>query len=79
MTMKWVIVPRWFVLLNIQEINNEKEQKWFYIDRSNWCNNCNQCKKEGKIDVEEINRDPYLASKIKVLIDKGILNIKKLD
>ena len=35
--------------------------------------------KEGKIDVEEINRDPYLASKIKVLIDKGILNIKKLD
>ena len=35
--------------------------------------------KEGKIDVDELNRDPYVASKIKVLIDKKILNIQKMD
>ena len=35
--------------------------------------------KEGKIDVEEINRDPYIASRIKVLIDKKILNMQKMD
>ncbi len=34
---------------------------------------------EGKIDIEEIQRDSYVASKFKVLIDKGILNIKKMD
>ena len=34
---------------------------------------------EGKIDVEEINRDPYIAEKIKFLIDKKILNLQKLE
>ncbi len=34
---------------------------------------------EGKIDIQEIQSDPYIASKFKVLIDKGILNIKKMD
>ena len=35
--------------------------------------------KEGKIDMNEIMRDPYVASKFKVLIDKKILNIQKMD
>ena len=35
--------------------------------------------KEGKIDMNEIMRDPYVSSKFKVLIDKKILNIQKMD
>ena len=35
--------------------------------------------KEGKIDMNEIMRDPYIASKFKILIDKKILNIQKMD
>jgi len=35
--------------------------------------------KEGKIDMNEIMRDPYVASKFKILIDKKILNIQKMD
>ena len=35
--------------------------------------------KEGKIDMNEIQRDPYIASRFKVLIDKKILNIQKMD
>jgi hypothetical protein len=34
---------------------------------------------EGKIDVDEINRDSYVAEKIKFLIDKKILNLQKLE
>jgi len=35
--------------------------------------------KEGKIDMNEIMRDPYVSTKFKVLIDKKILNIQKMD
>ena len=35
--------------------------------------------KEGKIDMNEIMRDPYVAAKFKILIDKKILNIQKID
>ena len=35
--------------------------------------------KEGKIDMNEIMRDPYVAAKFKILIDKKILNIQKMD
>ena len=35
--------------------------------------------KEGKIDMNEIMRDPYVATKFKILIDKKILNIQKMD
>ena len=35
--------------------------------------------KEGKIDMNEIMRDPYISAKFKVLIDKKILNIQKMD
>ena len=35
--------------------------------------------KEGKIDMNEIMRDPYVSAKFKVLIDKKILNIQKMD
>ena len=35
--------------------------------------------KEGKIDMNEIMRDPYVSAKFKVLIDKKILNIQKVD
>ena len=35
--------------------------------------------KEGKLDINEIQRDPYIASRFKVLIDKKILNIQKMD
>ena len=35
--------------------------------------------KEGRIDMNEIQRDPYVASRFKVLIDKKILNIQKMD
>ena len=35
--------------------------------------------KEGRIDMNEIQRDPYIASRFKVLIDKKILNIQKMD
>jgi len=31
--------------------------------------------KEGRLDINEIQRDPYIASRFKVLIDKKILNI----
>ena len=34
--------------------------------------------KEGRIDMNEIQRDPYIASRFKVLIDKKILNIQKM-
>ena len=33
--------------------------------------------KEGRIDMNEIQRDPYIASRFRVLIDKKILNIQK--
>ena len=56
-------------LPEVQEIMNEPKVAAFLM----------KLQKEGKIDVEEINRDPYLASKIKVLIDKKILNIQKMD
>ena len=46
-------------LPEVQEIMNEPKVAAFLM----------KLQKEGKIDVEEINRDPYLASKIKVLID----------
>ena len=35
--------------------------------------------KEGRLDMNEIQRDPYVASRFKVLIDKKILNIQKMD
>ena len=35
--------------------------------------------KEGRIDMNEIQRDPYIASRFRVLIDKKILNIQKMD
>ena len=35
--------------------------------------------KEGRLDMNEIQRDPYIASRFKVLIDKKILNIQKMD
>ena len=35
--------------------------------------------KEGRLDMNEIQRDPYVASRVKVLIDKKILNIQKMD
>ena len=35
--------------------------------------------KEGKIDMNEIMRDPYVSAKFKILIDKKILNIQKMD
>ena len=35
--------------------------------------------KEGRLDINEIQRDPYIASRFKVLIDKKILNIQKMD
>ena len=35
--------------------------------------------KEGRIDMNEIQRDPYIASRFKVLIDKKILNIQKME
>lgn len=35
--------------------------------------------KEGRIDMNEIQRDPYVASRFKILIDKKILNIQKMD
>ena len=35
--------------------------------------------REGKIDMNEIMRDPYVSSKFKILIDKKILNIQKMD
>ena len=35
--------------------------------------------KEGRLDINEIQRDPYIASRFKVLIDKKILNIKKMN
>ena len=35
--------------------------------------------KEGKIDMNEIMRDPYVSAKFKVLMDKKILNIQKMD
>ena len=34
---------------------------------------------EGKIDINEINKDPYVSEKIKFLIDKKILNLQKLE
>ena len=34
---------------------------------------------EGRLDINEIQRDPYIASRFKVLIDKKILNIQKMD
>lgn len=56
-------------LPEVKEIMNDPKVSAFLM----------KLQKEGKIDVEEINRDPYLASKIKVLIDKKILNIQKMD
>ena len=35
--------------------------------------------KEGKLDINEIQKDPYIATRFKVLIDKKILNIQKMD
>ena len=35
--------------------------------------------REGKIDMNEIMRDPYVSAKFKILIDKKILNIQKMD
>lgn len=35
--------------------------------------------KEGRLDINEIQKDPYIASRFKVLIDKKILNIQKMD
>ena len=35
--------------------------------------------KEGRIDMNEIQRDPYIASRFRVLIDKKTLNIQKMD
>ena len=35
--------------------------------------------KEGRLDMNEIQRDPYVASRFRVLIDKKILNIQKMD
>ena len=35
--------------------------------------------REGKIDMNEIMRDPYVSAKFKVLIDKKILNIQKME
>lgn len=32
---------------------------------------------EGKLDIEEIQRDPYLSSKIKKLIDKGVFRVQR--
>lgn len=34
---------------------------------------------EGKLDIAEIQKDPYVSTRFKVLIDKKILNIQKLD
>ena len=34
---------------------------------------------EGKLDINEIQSDPYVASRFKILIDKKILNIQKMD
>lgn len=34
---------------------------------------------EGKVDIEELNKDPYLAQKINLLVDKKLLNIQKMD
>ena len=33
--------------------------------------------REGKLDVNEIQRDPELSMKIKILIDKGFLKLQK--
>ena len=35
--------------------------------------------KEGRLDMNEIQKDPYIASRFRVLIDKKILNIQKMD
>ena len=35
--------------------------------------------KEGRIDMNEIQRDSYITSRFKVLIDKKFLNIQKKD
>ena len=32
---------------------------------------------EGKLDIEEIQRDPYLSAKIKTLIDKGVFKVQR--
>ena len=32
---------------------------------------------EGKLDIEEIQRDPYLSVKIKKLIDKGVFRVQR--
>ena len=34
---------------------------------------------EGKLDINEIHSDRYVASRFKILIDKKILNIQKMD
>lgn len=34
---------------------------------------------EGKVDIEELNKDPYLAQKINYLVEKKILNIQKMN
>ena len=53
----------------VQEIINDPKIKPI-LDR---------LQKEGKIDMNEIMRDPYVSAKFKVLIDKKILNIQKMD
>ena len=32
---------------------------------------------EGKIDVEEIQRDPYISIRVKKLIDNGVFKIQR--
>jgi len=62
---------------NINNINDPEIQKIINDPKINPI--LKRLQLEGKIDINEINKDPYVSEKIKFLIDKKILNLQKLE
>ena len=58
-----------FNLPEIQEIINDPNIKPIL----------QRLQQEGKLDINEIQSDPYVSSRFTILIDKKILNMQKLD
>ena len=58
-----------FNIQEIQEIINDPKIKPIL----------QRLQQKGKLDINEIQSDPYVASRFKILIDKKILNIQKMD
>ena len=62
---------------NINNINDPEIQKIINDPKINPI--LKRLQLEGKIDINEINKDSYVSEKIKFLIDKKILNLQKLE